>query len=148
VLLAGSIGVKVAANAAPPGPNAAAFDAAAVAMLANAGFTTSREARPFGTLVHGTRGTCRVVVAEYDPHGTFDRLLRELAAPVGPLRFAWQGRVSDGVPRRQALIRFYVWRELRRVRIAVSREPLAAWAATPGCDSSSLDWHRLASIPT
>jgi len=87
------------------------------------------------------------MLAEYDPHGTFDRLLRERAAPVGPLRFAWEGHVEETVPKAQALVRFYLWRELRRVRIPARRQPLVAWAAGPRCDTSHIAWSRLASLP-
>jgi hypothetical protein len=147
VLLVLSLAAKLAANTSPPGADAEAFDVAAAATLASAGFTPVREMRPAVTILHGTRGECRLILAEYDPHGTFDRLLRERAAPVGPLRFAWRGRVSETAPKAQALVRFYLWRELRRVRIPARRQPLVAWATSPGCEASGIDWSRLASLP-
>jgi hypothetical protein len=146
-LLALSLAGKLAANQAAEGPDPRRFDAEAAAMLRSAGFAAAVEHRPFGSLLHGSRGGCRMILAEYDPHGTFAALLGELAAPVGPLRFAWRGRTYTAAPRRRALLDFYLWRELRRVRIAAPRAPLAAWAASPGCDTQGLDWGRLASLP-
>jgi hypothetical protein len=146
-LLLVSLAGKLAANQAAEGPDPRRFDAEAAAMLRSAGFAASVEQRPFGSLLHGSRGDCRLILAEYDPHGTFAALLGELAAPVGPLLFAWRGQIYTAAPRRRALLDFYLWRELRRVRIAAPRAPLAAWAASPGCDTHGLDWRRLASLP-
>jgi hypothetical protein len=145
-LLALSLGVKLLANTAPPGPDPGRFDATAAAMLRGGGFVVERESRPFGTVLHGTRGGCRLILAEYDPHGTFAELFRELAAPVGPLRFAWRGSVAATAPKTAALASFYLWRELGRVRVAVPRAPLAGWAASPGCDTSGIDWRRIARL--
>ncbi|MBV9929870.1 MAG: hypothetical protein JO013_02870 [Alphaproteobacteria bacterium] len=146
-LLAASLAGKLAANVAPPGPDPRLFDAAAAAMLREAGFAVSTERRGFGTLLIARRPACAVIVAEYDPHGTFAERHRELAAALGPLRYAWRGRVFDDVPKVAALTSFYVWRELRRVGVAAPRAPLAAWAAAPRCDISRIDWRRLASLP-
>jgi hypothetical protein len=146
-LLAFSLAAKIVANAAPPGPDPRVFDRAALAMLSGGGFAASSEARGFGTLLHGTRGDCILILTEYEPHGTFAQRYRELAASVGPLRYAWRGRVYAKPPRTAALAHFYLWRELRRVRIAAPRSPLAAWAASPSCDTRRLDWRLLASLP-
>jgi len=146
-LLVLSLMGKILANAAPPGADSGVFDRAALAMLRDAGFAASSEARGFGTLLHGTSGGCALILTEFDPHGTFTQRYTELAAPLGPLRYAWRGRVYTAAPRRRALVDFYVWRELRRVRIAAPRAPLVAWAASPGCDIRGLDWRRLASLP-
>jgi hypothetical protein len=146
-LLALSLGIKLLVNEAPPATDAGLFDRTAVAMLAAGGFVASVETRPFGSLLHGAKGGCRLILAESDPHGTFDQRLGELAAPVGPLRVAWRGRIYPRTPKTTALLRFYVWRELRRVGIPLPREPLAAWAASPGCDTSRIDWRRLAALP-
>lgn len=146
-LLVLSLAGKILFNVAPPGADPRVFDRAALAMLRDAGFEASSETRGFGTLLHGARGTCLLILTEYEPHGTFAQRYRELAAPVGPLRFAWRGRVYAAPPRAAVLARFYLWRELRRVRIAAARAPLAAWAASPGCDLRTLDWRRLASLP-
>jgi hypothetical protein len=147
LLLAVSLVGKLASNQAAEGPDPHRFDAEAAAMLRSAGFAAVIEHRPFGSLLHGSKSGCRLILAEYDPHGTFAELLRELAAPVGPLRFAWRGGTYAEAPRRRALVDFYLWRELRRVRIDAPRAPLAAWAASPDCDTRSLDWRRLASLP-
>jgi hypothetical protein len=146
-LLALSLAGKLAANTAPPDANSALFLAAGAAALRAAGFDVVEERRPSGTILRGREGSCRLLLGEYDPHGTFDQRYRELAAPIGRLRFAWRGRVYGEVPKVRALAGFYLWRELRRVRIAAPRAPLAAWAASPGCDTRRLDWRRLASLP-
>jgi hypothetical protein len=147
-LLALSLVGKLAANTATPDADPALFNAAGAAALRAAGFAPVEERRPFGTILRARRGPCRLLLGEYDPHGTFDALYRELAAPIGPLRFAWRGKVYARVPKVRALGGFYLWRELRRIRIQAPRAPLAAWAASPGCDPASIDWRRLASLPS
>lgn len=142
-----SLAGKLLANQAPPDPDRRAFDTSARSMLEAAGLATRSDARRFGTLLSGSSGGCRLILGEYDPHGTFAELFRHLAAPVGPLRFAWRGRVYARAPKTAGLAGFYVWRELRRVGVAAPRAPIAAWAASPGCDSARLDWSRLARLP-
>jgi hypothetical protein len=137
---------KLLANVAPPGPDTRLFDGAAVTMLRDAGFTVSVEKRGFGTLLHGRSGACALILTEYEPHGTFAQRYGELAAPVGPLRFAWHGRVYDKAPKAEALVGFYLWRELRRLALSAARRPLTAWAATPDCDTSHVDWGRVGSV--
>jgi hypothetical protein len=146
LLLILSLAGKLAANQGVDGPDPRRFDVEAAVMLRSAGFAPAVEHHPFGSLLYGSKGGCRMILAEYDPHGTFAALLAKLAAPVGPLRFAWHGRTYTAAPRRRALLNFYLWRELRRVQIAAAREPLAAWAASPGCDTSPIDWNRIARL--
>jgi hypothetical protein len=146
-LLALSLAGKLLANQAPPGADPGLFVRSAGAMLRDGGFEASVEPRKAVILVRGARGGCRLILGEYDPHGTFAELYRELAAPVGPLRFAWRGRVYEAAPKVRGLAAFYGWRELRRIGLAPPRAPIAAWAATPGCDTGRLDWGRLASLP-
>jgi hypothetical protein len=146
-LLAITLGAKFLSNVTVPEEGGPKFDHAARSMLEAAGFAASSEARPFGTLYHGSKGACRLIVGEYDPHGTFAELFRHFAAPVGPLRFAWRGQVTEEAPKTPALFHFYVWRELLRVGVATPREPIAAWAASPDCDTPRLDWTRIGHLP-
>jgi hypothetical protein len=143
LLLAATLGLKVLISSPAPAPDAAAFRAAASGMLREAGLRTSVERLHFGELLWGTRGACRVMVAEDDPHGTFAELYRRFAQPVGPLRSAWRGRAYGAAPRKVALVRFYVHREVARLGLAGAREPLVAWAASTECEGLRLDWRRL-----
>jgi hypothetical protein len=145
VLLVLTVGAKALWNEEPP-DDSTAFDRSTTSMLQAAGLAVSNEAHPFGTLHRGSKGACRLIIGEYDPHGTFAEVFQRLSAPVGPLRFAWRGKVSDSAPKLSALLRYYVWRELSRAQIDIPREPIAAWAASPNCDTSRLDWMRIARL--
>jgi hypothetical protein len=146
-LVAASLAGKLLANGAPPGPDPRLFVVAAAGMIRAAGFEAAAEHRKAITFVRGETNNCRLIVAEWDPHGTFDEFYREIARPVGPVRFAWRGEVRESAPKAAALARFYLWRELRRVRVAAPRAPVAVWAASPACDVRHMDWGQLASLP-
>jgi hypothetical protein len=146
-LLTASLAGKLLANGAPPGPDPRLFEAAAVGMIRAAGFDAATERRKALTFVRGKANNCRLIVAEWDPHGTFDEFYRETARPVGPVRFAWRGDVQDSAPKAVALAQFYLWRELRRIRVAAPRAPVTVWAASPACDVRHMKWGQLASLP-
>ena len=147
-LIALSLGGKLAASAAPPGPDPRAAAGATAAALAAAGFDTRiREMdRSPGILVEARRGGCRLVAGDYPAHGTFAAVYRDLAAPLGPLRYAFRGRLRAGEPKLGALASFYLGRELRRIGIAARRSPVIALAAAPGCDLSRVDWRQTARV--
>ena len=147
-LLALSLGGKLAASAAPPGPDPAAAAAAAASALAGAGFAARlvRMERSPGIVVEAVLGRCRVVAGDHPPHGTFAAVYRDLARPVGPLRYAYRGRLRDREPKLAALADFYLWRELRRIGVSARRAPLLAVAASPACDLAPVDWTRTALV--
>src|SRR4051812_20311517 len=60
-----TLGVKLVALREAPAPDAALFVAQAEAVLGREGFTTARVVRPFGTVVLGSRGPCRILVGDY-----------------------------------------------------------------------------------
>jgi hypothetical protein len=146
-LLAASLSGKLLANRMEPAPDAALLDAAVAGLLRADGFRVAPESHGFAILLRGRRPGCTILAGDYDPHGTFDETFRQLAAPVGPLRFAWRGRSFDAAPKLRPLLDFYVRRELRRIGMAPARTPIVAYAASPGCDLDGLAWQRVAFLP-
>jgi len=142
--LAISLGGKAATLAPAPTQDLRPFQQAAVRLLAGHGFAAKVER--YGP-VTGHKGACRVLLGDYSPYGTFDALFHEVAAPVGPLRFAYRGRISAAPPKLLPLMEFYIWREAGRVGIAVPRHPVSAIAASPACAAEQLDMRALASLP-
>ncbi|HMJ92698.1 MAG TPA: hypothetical protein VK472_01225 [Allosphingosinicella sp.] len=140
-----SLGGKLLANRATVEPDNVLFAARAEAALRGAGFETKRVKRPMGLLVYGEGGGCRAMIGEYAPHGTFADTLAKRAAPIGPLRFAWRGRVYGEAPKLMPLAAYYLRRELLRIGLDAPRAPIAAVALTPGC--TLLDVAPLASLP-
>lgn len=147
LLLALSLDLKLLTVSSAAAPDPETFRLAASAMLDAGGLSVSAERRPFGEVFWGRRGDCRLMLGEDDPHGTLAEAFRRLAVPVGPLRFAWRGRLYEAAPRRRALIRFYLRRELGRFGDWSARQPLIAWAASPQCRGLRLDWNRLSALP-
>lgn len=145
--LALTIGVKAAFTRALPEDDRALFGAQAIALLRSAGFETRRQFHPSAFIVQGRRGDCRMMIAEYDPDGTFADLLTIFAAPVGSLRYAWRGRLLAEPPRASALSERLVRNQLRRFGAAPSRHPIAAVAASPTCMPERLDWSSIAALP-
>jgi hypothetical protein len=146
-LVAASLSGKLLANRMEPAPDAALFDASVAGLLREGGFAVALESHGFAILERGRRPGCTILAGDYDPHGTFDETFRQLAAPVGPLRFAWRGRSFDAAPKLRPLLDFYVRRELRRIGMAPGRTPIVAYAASPGCDAGDLAWERVAYLP-
>jgi hypothetical protein len=146
-LLFASLAMKAFLTAPAPEPDSLRFVGEAAAMLGAEHFATGFDRRPFGILVDGRRGGCRLRVGDYSPYGTFADRFAERARPVGPLHFAYRGVLYVRAPKLVPLIDFYIRRELRRVGLPAARHPIAAVAASPGCDVARLDWHRLAAFP-
>ena len=147
LLLLASLGGKLLANGPEPQPDQRLFAARAAALLRANGFATTSQARPLGILTHGRKPGCRIMVGDYTPYGTFADVFARHAAPIGPLRFAWRGTVHEEAPKLVPLGTFYLRREALRIGIAAPRSPIAAFAASPGCNTEALDWTRLASLP-
>jgi hypothetical protein len=145
-LLLVSLGAKAALTAPAEYPDSRRFANEAAAMLRARGFATLSSRRTFGILVEGRRGSCRLRVADYTPYGTYADRFDELAGPVGPLRFVYRGAVQARAPKLVPLLDYYRFRELRRVGLPALRHPIAAVAASPGCDLASFDWSRLGAL--
>lgn len=145
VLLLLGVGAKLLTNLPAPELSIAPFRQEGARLLRAKGYTVWVD--PAGPL-HGRKGTCRVLLGDYSPYGTFADLYREMAGPIGPLHFAYRGARYVRAPKVRPLIEFYVERELRRLGRRVRRHPIAAFAATPGCDPDDSDLQRLASLPT
>lgn len=140
-----SLGGKLLANGATVEPDPILFAARAESALRAAGFETKRVKRPMGLLVYGRKEGCRAMIGEYSPYGTFAETLALRAAPVGPLRFAWRGRIHDEAPKLVPLTEYYLRRELVRIGIQAPRAPIAALALSPGCPTPDL--RPLESLP-
>ena len=147
-LLALSLAGKAVWSAPAPEPDGRAATAAIVHALRSAGFEARAVVlkRSPGIVAHGVSGRCRIVAGDYPVHGTFQDVYRQLAAGVGPLRFVHRGSLRDGEPKLAGLIRFYHWRELRRVGIAAARAPVIAVAASESCDLGRIPWELTASV--
>lgn len=144
-----SLGGKLAASSPSPGTDPIAAAATVGRMLQQAGFDarvteTSRSPRAF---VEATGGDCRIIAGEYPPQSTLLDVYRDLAAPVGRLRFAHRGRLHDQEPKVLGLFDSYLWRELRRIGIRTPRKPVIAVAASPGCTIENLPWTEVAALP-
>ena len=144
-----SLGGKLAAASRTSDPDPHTAAASAERMLTSAGFDariveTSRSPRVF---VEARRGQCRMIAGEYPPHSTFRDVYLDLAAPIGPLRFAHRGRLLDREPKVLGLWDFYRWRELRRIGVAAPRNAIIAVAASSGCHAETLPWSEVAALP-
>ena len=146
-LLLVSLAAKAALSAPTPDPDPARFGSEAAAMLARHGFATAPELRPLGMLVHARRDGCRLMVADYNPYGTFADVIAARARALGPLRFVYRGAFYERAPKLLPLTEHYWWREQRRLGLAAPRHPIAAVAASPQCRLELLDWDRLAVLP-
>lgn len=150
ILLALSLGGKLAASGATPEVDPAETAQAIERMLAREGFDarvveTRRAPQAYAV---AARGACRLIAGEYAPHSTTRDVYRRLAAPLGRLQFAHRGTLHHDEPKLLGLLDYYRWRELRRVSIAAARRPIIAVAASPGCDARRLPWQDLAELPS
>lgn len=146
-LAAASLSGKLLATRMEPAPDAALFDAALAGVLRVDGYRVAPESHGFAILLRGQRPGCTILAGDYDPHGTFAETFRQLAVPIGPLRFAYRGRSFDSAPKLRPLLDFYVRRELHRIGLGPARTPIIAYAAAPGCDAGRIAWARLAVLP-
>jgi hypothetical protein len=148
LLLAASLSGKLlASGAAQPGPDQGSLNLRTADLLRAGGFTVTAEPHKFETLLRAERRGCRLLAGAYDPRGTFAEAFRQLAAPVGPLRFAYRGESYDRPPKLRPLLEYYSQRELRRIGLAPALTPIVAYAATPGCEVGAIAWQRLAVVP-
>jgi hypothetical protein len=145
-LLLVSLGAKAALTAPAAEPDPRRFAGEAAAMIRARGFAPRFDRHTFGILVEGRRGGCRLVIGDYTPYGTFADRFDQLAGPIGPLRFVYRGAFHTQAPKVVPLLDFYRVRELRRVGLPALRHPIAAVAASPGCDLAPFDWSRVAAI--
>ena len=146
-LLATSLSGKLLASRAAPEPDGALLQTRLADFLKESGFRVRGEPHGFAILVRAERPGCTILAGDYDPHGTFDAAYRQFAAPVGALHFAYRGRSSESAPKLRPLFEYYGQRELRRLGFVPPRNPIIAYAASPGCAADSLPWRRLDTLP-
>jgi hypothetical protein len=142
-----SLSIKLIASRAEPQPDQRLFATTIASFLERQGFRAQPERRPLGMVVHGWKGNCRLMVREYEPHGTYADIYEKRARPIGLLSYVYRGGVSRSTPTLLPLTEYYVGRELRRVRIGVPRAPVLAVAASRGCDLARLPWREVATFP-
>lgn len=145
--LVASLGPKLALSRPAPDTDPQLFAKRAIALLSAQGFTTRLEHRPFGTILYAITDTCRLMLADYPPHGTVAEPLSLIARPVGPLRYLWNGEVIEAPPKLWPLTSFLIQRELRRMGFSPPRRTLIAVAGSNGCDLKAIDWRKLATLP-
>ena len=146
-LLAASMSGKLLANRMAPEPDGAVLNTRLAALLRESGFQVHGESHGFANLVRAERPGCTMLAGDYDPHGTFDAAYRQFAAPIGPLHFSYRGRSFESAPKLRPLLEYYGQRELRRLGFAPARNPIVAYAASPGCKADGLSWRRLGTLP-
>jgi hypothetical protein len=142
-----TLGLKAAWTRDSPRPDARLFADHALRFLQQAGFGTRQEKRRFGIISYGRKGECLVMLAEYRPHGINAVPLAAHARPLGPLRYAWRGALTDLAPKLVPLSEFYLDRELRRAGFQANRHPIVAVAGNENCHLAALPWHQLAAVP-
>jgi hypothetical protein len=116
-------------------------------MLADRGFAVRTEARPISMLVSARKNACRMTVREYPPEGTFAATIADQARAIGPVHFAYRGKLLAEPPKVRPLMANYMRRVEQRLGMVPPREPVIAIAAAPVCDVAALPWSRLASLP-
>lgn len=147
IFLALTLGLKLLVVREAPAPDAALFVEQAEAMLRIQGFATARVTRPFGTVVTGSRGACRLMVGDYPPDGTMAEPLAAEARGIGPLSYVWAGEIYQQAPKVRPLIEFYVRRELGRLGFRIRRWPTLAVATGSGCGGPRIDLKSLMILP-
>lgn len=145
--LAATLGGKAALSRPAAGSDTQLLATRAAALFRANGFATRADHHPFGTILHAAGGGCRIMLADYPPHGTMAEPLSLLARPIGPLRYVWRGEMRASAPKLVALVSFFVQRELRRIGLSPPRQPLIAVAASPQCGLAPIDWSALATLP-
>lgn len=146
-LLTLTLGLKLLWTREAPAPDAALFVAQAEAVFTRAGFATARVTRPFGTIVTGERGACRMMVGDYSPDGTLAEPIAAAARSIGPLSYLWAGETYERAPKLRPLVEYYVRRELGRLGFSLRRWPILAVATGAGCSGARVDWTPLIIMP-
>jgi hypothetical protein len=146
-LLAASLGGKLLASRPAAKVDRAGFARQAASFLRASGYAVEVGRIPINPLIYGTRAGCRLMIGDYDPHGTMANVFDRAARPVGPLHFYYRGVAYGSAPKLRPLTEYYVRRELVQIGRPVARRPVLAVAASPGCDLAALDWSQLATLP-
>lgn len=117
-------------------------------VLRTVGMEPSGRSPLAGGLAVSAKGAgCEVWAVEYSPYGTMADVIASEAQPVGSLRYVYHGRVYDQPPGLEPLLRFYWWRELKRIGIDAPRSPIIAVASSASCDLSAVPWERIDLLP-
>jgi hypothetical protein len=145
--LAATLALKALSGGAPAEPGPTSFSVPADAWLRAAGFSIRHFDHPIGVFVFGERQGCRVMLTDYAPGGEHRDLIGIFARPVGPLAYAWRGRLHDTPPHLWPVTERLIQRQLRRFGAVPVRHPIVAVAASPTCDLARFDWAALAALP-
>lgn len=145
-LLLATLALKVGWARELPGADPGPFAARAETLLRANGFATRRRPHPTGIFVYGARPGCRIMIGDYEPGGENANLIAIFARPIGPLAYAWRGTLAPAAPRLWPLTDYLIGRQLRHFGLAPARHPVAAIAASAGCDLTRIDWAAFGSL--
>lgn len=148
VLLLVSLGIKIATLSPPPNDNHVPGAIAAARLLRAEGFDVRlvRLTRSPNLLAVARRGDCRIRAGGYPIHDTFADIYEDLARPVGPVHFLFQGRVTDEAPKWRARLAYYLWTVKIRIGLAAAPSPIIAIAASPQCELERVHWGNVAAL--
>jgi hypothetical protein len=149
-LLAGSFGLKALKHAKveqpmPSGPGALQIEI--VRNLEAQGFSTRFEVtRLHGTIVHATKGDCRLSVRDAD-HAEWEKGIYERdAAAIGPLRYLMAGRSYSSPPSLAILLARHRARLAKGLRLASQAPAALAFASSRQCGVSDFGLSNM-SVP-
>lgn len=146
LLLATSLVFKVYGNAGSDGPAVAPGEDDILALLQKHGFAT--ETAPPDTdpvWVHGTRGDCRIDIANVSPQG-WHRSIVEWHASGKTLQVSALGKLYDRQPILQPMIVHYFHRLQRYLGIDAPAVKIRAIVVAPGCAASTISSPELAAL--
>lgn len=133
-LLALSLGLKFVLANRSLTPDEARLLRDITARFHDNGYATAIVDRRFQTdIVVARRGACLAAARNGDDGTMVDAQFRQDMAGVGPLRYLYDGTASERPPRVQPALTLSTQYMLGRIGIAISREPVIALAAGPGC---------------
>lgn len=131
-LIALSLGLKFYGGFKSPMDDSAGALRSLASNLQASGYTVQLELAK-RTRVTATRDSCRMVIRLLDPHATNRQATLERLSTEGRVAYIWQGSMQDSLPRFRPLLDFYWERELARLGLAASRQPVWIAALGPTC---------------
>jgi hypothetical protein len=135
-----SVGLKAAAGQPDDGGGATAsqVEKQLASKLSGQGFSTSISHREFvSSVVQATRGNCRLIVRDARGGAAFASVFARDASGLGPLRYLYQGQVSDAPPSAEAWLDRFENKITNRLGIQRRIPVPVALATSPGCEGQN-----------
>ncbi|MEO7248505.1 MAG: hypothetical protein ABIW31_08630 [Novosphingobium sp.] len=132
ILVAASLAIKLHGHYGVPSDEVYSSLQQARMHMQRQGWAASTQLEGMGTL-QAQRGNCHMTARVLDPHGTNDAIFAEEMAPLGRIRYAWDGLWSTSLPRFAPLMSYYVKREFARQGLTASRRAVWIVALSEGC---------------